>query len=97
MAHGYQHLALGQEYPPIRDAYQSAMRRGLYAAAHYKTEDGPIKRAYAATDAHEYFAELTTAYFGRTMYYPFTRAELQSYDPGGYQLMESVWDPKDSR
>jgi hypothetical protein len=52
---------------------------------------GIKQRAYAATNVSEYFAELTEAYFGRNDYYPFTRAELQTHDPVGYNMVAKLW------
>ena len=46
---------------------------------------------YALTNAKEYFAELSEAYFGRNDFYPFTRKELEKHDPAGYRLMRETW------
>jgi hypothetical protein len=89
LVHAVHHLGLGFDNATVRFAYQQAMDRRLYD----KVKDlyGREARAYAATSAAEYFAELSCAYLDRCSYYPFTRDELRDHDPTGYQLMESVW------
>jgi Mlc titration factor MtfA (ptsG expression regulator) len=49
------------------------------------------ERAYAMSNAKEYFAESSEAYFGRNDFYPFTRAELKEHDPQMYDLLERLW------
>ena len=61
----------------------------MYAAVAHV--NGGKRRAYALTNAQEYFAELSEAYFGKNDFYPFTRAELEKHDPVGYQLLRGVW------
>jgi hypothetical protein len=39
----------------------------------------------------EYFAETTEAYFGCNDFHPFVKGELMKVDPGGFELMESIW------
>ncbi len=89
MAHAYQFNVLGEDHPAAQKAYQKAMDRGLYqSVAHVH---GGKRKAYAATNYKEYFAELTEAYFGKNDFFPFNRADLKKYDPTGYQLMQDVW------
>lgn len=80
----------GFSNPNVRFAYKQAMDRRLYNDVP-TARGGKARRAYAATSAAEYFAELTCAYLDRCYYYPFTREELKSHDPTGYQLMEKFW------
>ena len=70
-------------------AYKQAMDRKLYESV--KHVDGSTRRAYAATNEYEYFAELTEAYFGRNDFFPFRRGELKAHDPEGYALMVRAW------
>jgi hypothetical protein len=89
MAHAYQFLVLGEDHPAAQKAYRKAMDAGLYeSVAHVH---GGKRKAYAATNYKEYFAELTEAYFGKNDFFPFNRADLKKYDPTGYQLMQEVW------
>lgn len=91
LAHGYNahFMPGGMDNKQIEDVYQEDMDAHLYdSVLHY---NGEKVKAYATTNAHEYFAECTEAFFGRNDFYPFVNAELKTYDPKGYQLMESVW------
>jgi len=89
LAHAYHFRVLGEKERRIVDAYQHAMARGLYDAVPYA--GGGRRRAHAAKNPAEYFAELTEAYFGRNDYYPFTRADLLRYDPAGYRVVDELW------
>jgi hypothetical protein len=46
---------------------------------------------YGLSNAKEYFAESTEAYFGVNDFYPFVRAELREHDPRMFKLMVRVW------
>ena len=90
LAHFYHHTILGDDNPVIRDAYDHARKAGLYEqVGHY---DGKTVRAYALENDHEFFAELSEAYFGRNDFFPFTRAELESYDPVGFRMVKTLWE-----
>ena len=89
MAHAYHFIILGNLYPGIDAAYQHAIDNRLYEYVDYIK--GGKRRAYALTNAKEYFAELSEAYFGKNDFYPYTRIQLKKYDPVGYQLMEKTW------
>jgi hypothetical protein len=65
------------------------MDNHLYDSVRYV--HGGTKRAYAAENPKEYFAELSEAYFGQNDFYPFTRADLKRHDGVGFRLMEQVW------
>lgn len=89
LSHAYHYLVLGDNHAGIKAAYNQAVGSKLYESVPYI--DGSKQRAYALTDAYEYYAELSEAYFGKNDYYPFTRSELEKHDPVGYQLMEKTW------
>jgi hypothetical protein len=90
LGHAYHHRFLGgDDYQPIRKAYDLAMRQGLYDRV--KRRNAPDQPAYAKSDAREYFCELTEAYFGRNDFFPFTREELERHDPLGYATVEAAW------
>ena len=74
MTHAVHDQFLGNDNPMIEAAYKQAMERKLYDPS-----------MYAATNEHEFFAELTCAYFDQNGYYPRTRADLQKHDPWTYQ------------
>jgi len=89
LAHAYHHGVLGNNNADVAAAYKQAMERKLYDSV--LAVDGIKRRAYAATNEFEYFAELSATYFGKNLYYPFKRAELKEHDPVGYRLMEKAW------
>ena len=89
LAHAYHFLVLGESHPEITAAYRHAVEHRFYESVDYV--GGGKRRAYALVNEKEYFAELSEAYFGRNDYYPFTRAELQQYDPVGYALVQRLW------
>ena len=89
LTHAYHLRALGEKNEDIVRAYQNAKTAGLYAQV--KSVDGSVGAAYASNNEKEYFAEITEAYFLKNDFFPFTREELRSYDPGGYALVENLW------
>ena len=89
LAHAYHDQVLGFDDPGIKQAYDKAMKEGLYDKCLLYT--GEIVRHYAATNHKEYFAESTEAYFYHNDFYPFVRAELKQHDPRMYAEMERVW------
>lgn len=88
-AHGYHDLTFGFEGKTVLDAYKHAMDEHLYDEVLYY--NGPRKKAYAATNQQEYFAELTEALFGYNDFFPFTRPELIQHDPVGYAMVRKCW------
>lgn len=91
MAHAYHDKHLSQELKEqITAAYNNALKSKQYDNVSHS--EGGTRRAYALTSDYEYFAELTEAYFGENDFYPFNRAELEEFDPEGYELMQAAWD-----
>jgi hypothetical protein len=88
-AHAYHHLVLGDHHAGIEAAYKHAAEHKLYDSVAYR--DGRRQKAYALTNAKEYYAELSEAYFGKNDFYPFTQEELRKHDPIGFQLMLKTW------
>jgi hypothetical protein len=93
LIHEFAHVAhdrqFGFDNTVIRNAYQQAAARGLYARV--KHDGGRVGPAYAGRNDAEYFAELTCAYFDRLDYYPHDRTELRDHDSVGYELMTKMW------
>jgi hypothetical protein len=89
LAHAYHFTLLGEKYEPLVAAYKQAMERKLYDSVEFVT--GGKRKAYAATNEAEYFAELSEAYFGKNDFFPFTREELQKHDPVGYEMVKKAW------
>lgn len=89
LAHSYHDQVLGFDNPVILEAYQEAMKKGIYEKS--LLFNGQTVKHYGATNHKEYFAESTEAYFYHNDFYPFTRAELRLHDPAGFALMEKIW------
>ena len=94
LAHAYHHQVLGPFNESVTEAYNNAISLGLYRDVSFETGTGIIiaPLAYAYTDEREYFAELTEAYFGWNAYFPFIKADLEIYDPTGFDLIEAAWE-----
>lgn len=97
LAHGFHDINLGFEYQPIIDAYDNAVKTGLYQNVRSVYDDELTDKAYALTNHVEYFAELTESYFASPAekfgndYFPFNRYELKTYDRMGYNLLKQIW------
>lgn len=89
LAHAHHFLTLGNTFAPLDAAYKQAVERKLYDSVDYI--GGGKKKAYAATNPAEYFAELSEAYFGKNDFAPYTCAELEKHDPVGFALMRKAW------
>ena len=89
-AHAYHEVILGVDDRSIANAFENAIQTGLHQSVAYK--GGGSRRSYALTNHKEYFAELTEAYFGVNDYFPFNRADLQSYDPIGFAAVRAAWE-----
>ncbi len=89
MAHAYQDRH-AQADAAIHLAFTHAQSSGLYLKVGHLHRGEPVQ-AYALSNEHEYFAELSEAYFGENDFFPYDRAELKAYDPDGYSMLELVW------
>ena len=88
----------------LPDGFQNAEVKSVYSqdmASHKYDQvlhwDGKQTKAYAETNQMEFFAECTEAYFGRNDFYPFVNAELKTFDPAAYKLMQDVWGAPQKR
>lgn len=90
LAHAYHDQVLGFDEPRIREAYDRYVKSG--AGAKTLLHDGRRVRHYALTNAKEFFAEMTEAYFGSNDFFPFNRAELKESFPDIYTLMRDIWE-----
>lgn len=90
-AHAYQLEQWPENEPSIYDAWAHAMEAGLYRQV--RDESGAtLEEGYAAVNQLEYFAELSMVYFVGGYYTPFTRAELATYDPQGFAMIQAAWN-----
>lgn len=92
LAHAYHDQVLGFDHAQVRAAYEAAKKSGRYDKVKRWTGEKITEEcAYAMSNAKEYFAESSEAYFGRNDFYPFTRAELKEHDPQMYDLLGRLW------
>ena len=89
-AHAYHDKVLGMDNEEVTKAYENAVTSKIYDNVEYNL--GGKKRAYGLNNSTEYFAELTEAYLGKNDFYPYTREQLKTFDPIGYELMKNTWD-----
>lgn len=92
LAHAYLSTLSDYDQLTVHLAYLSAVDSGKYERVRY--HDGQQLRAYALTDAQEYFAELTEAYLSSNDFYPFVRSDVHAHDPQGYEMLVRVWGPR---
>jgi Glucose-regulated metallo-peptidase M90 len=94
LAHAFHDRVLGFENAEIEAAYQRAKASGSYD--HVSRQDAEGRRlpakAYAMTNAKEYFAECSEAFFTKNDFFPFTRDELKTHDPEMFALLGRLWD-----
>lgn len=93
LAHAYHHQVLDWNSSEIAMAFQNASVSGDYQSVPRFDVSGPLGPAYAITNEREYFAELTESYFGKNDYFPFTRSDLEKFDPIGFYALQSIWGP----
>jgi len=90
LAHAYHDQFLGFDHPEIEQAFKQASAEGQYERVLLYT--GEEVKHYGMTDAKEYFAEATEAFFYRNDFYPFVRAELERHDPRMHAVLKKVWE-----
>ncbi|HTQ11965.1 MAG TPA: hypothetical protein VMI31_18025 [Fimbriimonadaceae bacterium] len=91
LAHAYHanFLPDGFDNKEIKKVWDDEMASKKYDhVLHY---DGKTVKHYAETNQMEFFSECTEAYFGQNDFYPFVNAELKTFDPEAYKLMEDIW------
>jgi Mlc titration factor MtfA (ptsG expression regulator) len=93
LAHAYHDRVLGFDNVEIEAAFQKAKAAGKYDHVQRQDAEGRKRfaKAYAMTNAQEYFAECSEAFFSRNDFYPFTREELQKQDPEMSALLKRLW------
>jgi hypothetical protein len=89
MAHAVHHRLLGTDNPELAATFQQAVDRKLYDSVNDRY--GRKTKAYARTNAAEYFAEISCAYLDSCNYFPFNYTQLRGYDPAGFAFVERVW------
>jgi hypothetical protein len=91
LAHAYHDQVLGFDHAEVRAVWER------YAASGHGNRalhvDGRKVRHYALTNAKEFFAEMTEAYFGTNDFYPFVHGELKLAEPETHALLRRIWGP----
>ena len=95
LSHGYHDQVLGFDEPRVRAAWEKFRDSGKYKSV--LTSPGPMREHYGLTDAKEFFAEMTEAYFGSNDFYPFVTGELKQAEPETFALMADIWGPLPER
>ena len=95
LSHGYHDQVLGFEEPRIVAVWKKFCDSGKYKSV--LTSPGPMREHYGLTDAKEFFAEMTEAYFGSNDFYPFVTGELKQAEPETFTLMAAIWGPLPER
>ena len=80
----------------IIECFNVAMEKKLYDRVEVHGPQGPFARAYACTNAMEYFAELSVAFLcdDNTEYnkwFPFNREQLRIHDKRAFMLLSDLW------
>jgi hypothetical protein len=96
LAHAFHHqfLTNGFQNEEIKATFDRAKAGGAYEKVerrHGAARTPTQERAYAMSDAMEYFAETSEAFFSANDFFPFTRQELKSHDPEMHALLARLW------
>lgn len=92
LAHAYHDQVLSFDNAAIKEAFNLAKESGTYDSVQRFTGRETITdKAYAMSNAAEYFAETTEAFFGKNDFYPFNRKELQAHDPHMFMVLKRCW------
>jgi hypothetical protein len=89
LAHAYHDRVLGFDDARVAAAWKKFRDGGRYKSV--VTSPGAMREHYALTDAKEFFAEMTEAYFGTNDFYPFVAGELKQAEPEVFGLMREIW------
>jgi hypothetical protein len=95
LAHAYHDRVLGFDDPRVVAAWKKFRDGGRYQSV--LTSPGPTREHYGLTDAKEFFAEMTEAYFGTNDFYPFVAGELKQAEPEIFALLRDIWGPLPQR
>jgi len=92
LAHAFDDQYFNHAQPDLLAAYEAAKQAGIYEQVAYIEPEQGLLEAYALSNAKEYFAELSEAYFWVNDFYPFNRDQLQSHDAAGYNVIKLMWE-----
>lgn len=89
LAHAYHDQVLGFEEARVAACWENYVKSGRGERALHV--DGRRVRHYALTNAKEFFAEMTEAYFGVNDFEPFVHGQLKVEQPEIYGLLREIW------
>jgi Mlc titration factor MtfA (ptsG expression regulator) len=97
LAHAFHDRVLGFNNAEIAAVFEKAKAAGKYDKVERHDSQGRkrLDRAYAMTNAKEYFAECSEAFFSRNDFFPFTKEELKQHDPDVFALLERLWNMRE--
>lgn len=91
LAHAYHDQVLGFDEPRVMDCWQRyVISKHGERALHV---NGRTVRHYGLTNAKEFFAEMTEAYFGTNDFTPFVHGQLKRDEPETHALLREIWGP----
>ena len=90
LAHAYHDQVLGFDNDLIKKEFQRVVDDGTYNSV-FRPITNRTEKAYALSNAREYFAETSEAYFGQNDYYPLTNDQLKRHDPNMHKLLGMLW------
>ena len=90
LAHAYHDQVLGFNNDRIEKEFKRAVNEGIYNSV-YRPITNRKEKAYAMSNAREYFAETTEAFFGQNDFYPLTNDQLERHDPKMHALLKELW------
>jgi hypothetical protein len=91
LAHAYHDQVLGFDHPGVQAVWERYVASGH--GNRIQHVDGRRLRHYALTNAKEFFAEMSEAYFGTNDFYPFVHGELKQAEPETFELLRQIWGP----
>lgn len=91
LAHAYHDQVLGFDNPRIHQAWEAYVKAGRGRRSLHVS--GQIRPHYARTNAQEFFAEMTEAYFGTKDFAPFVHGQLEREEPELFALLREIWGP----
>ena len=90
LAHAYHKINYEKIDQQIMHAYINSENKQLYKeVSTIRNHEGHAE--YASKSPFEYFADLTSMYYGSNPYYPHDRDELREHDPVGFKMIEDTW------
>ena len=95
LSHAYHDQVLGFDDARVEALWKKFRDSGKYQSV--LTSPGYMREHYGLTNAKEFFAEMTEAYFGSNDFYPFVTGELKQAEPEVFKLLEEIWRPLPGR